>query len=123
MKWNNTSVTEHKRSSLQIDVERIEESDRTASGFLRKWVVADKKTFSCSWSEVPALAANTVDGKWGGQDIETFHATTPGVFTLTIVQSHRTDTYNVVFKSFDKEVVKRTGQADRWNINVSLEEV
>lgn len=123
MQWNGNLITEHNRSELDVDVERIETSNRMSNGTLRKWVVADKRTFSCSWDMLPAISAKTVDGKWGGVDIETFYNTTPGSFTLTITNTHGTQTYTVVFTDFSKTVQKRFGTSDWWNISITLEEV
>lgn len=124
MKWNGNSVTEHSRSELSVDVERIETSTRTALGYLRKWVVADKRTWSCSWENLPSKAAKTVDGKWAGEDIELFHQNNPGAFTLTIIDgSLIPQTYTVVFSEFSKVVAKRSPVSDLWNVNVTLEEV
>lgn len=94
-----------------------------ANAMLRKWVVADKRTWSVSWDDVPALSASTVDGRWGGQDIEDFYLSTPGVFSLKITHGHKTETFNVVFSDYSSAVNKRTGASDRWSVNVSLEQV
>jgi len=123
MRWNGNLITEHNRSALDVDVERIESSNRMSNGTLRKWVVADKRTFSCSWDLLPAISTKTVDGKWGGVDIETFYNSNPGSFTLTIVNTHATDTYTVVFTDFSKSVEKRLGTSDWWNVSITLEEV
>lgn len=123
MQWNSNAITEHNRSEISIDVERIEKSNRMANGMLRKWVVIDKRKFSCSWDMLPALTTKTVDGKWGGTAIETFYNTTPGVFTLIVQSSAGNQTYSVVFTGFDKTVVKRTGTTDLWDLSIEMEEV
>lgn len=123
MEWNGNPITEHMRSPLDVSVERIETTNRMSNGLLRKWVVADKRTFSCSWDTLPAISSKTVDGKWGGVDIETFYNSNPGVFTLTVKNTHGTETYSVVFKDFNKEVKKRVGTSDWWDLSVTLEEV
>lgn len=123
MKWNGNLITEHNRSEIAIGVERIETANRMENATLRKYVVADKRSFSCSWDNLPAVTAQTVDGKWGGIDIELFYNTTPGVFTLTVVNTSGEDTYNVVFSDFDKKITRRVGTSDFWSLSVALEEV
>ena len=123
MKWNGNSITEHNRSQLNVSVERIETSKRMANGTLRKYVIADKRKFSCSWEMVPDTDAGTVDGKWGGNSIETFYNNNPGSFTLVITDgTGATKTYTVVFTDFSKTINKR-GRFDAWDIDITLEEV
>lgn len=117
------AISEHNRSELSQEVERIEKQHRTINGSMRKWWVADKHTWSTSWDMLPHTSTYTVDNKWGGQDIETFYAANPGDFWLQIRKPDATFTIaNVVFKSFSKSVQKR-GRYEFWKIDLSLEEV
>jgi hypothetical protein len=123
MKWNGNSITEHNRSELNIGVNRIENSKRMANGTLRKYIIADKREFSCSWSMLPDATVGTVDGKWGGSAIETFYNTTPGAFTLTITNGAGVATnYTVMITEFSKVINKR-GKYDAWDIDITMEEV
>jgi hypothetical protein len=118
-------LSEHQRGDLSVDTERIEKTHRTANGMLRKWFVADKRTWSVSWDMLPHSAQFTVDGKWGGQEIEAFYLAQTGSFWLSIKTpgSIAWDTQVlVVFKSFSKSVQKR-GRYDFWNVSIALEEV
>ena len=56
-------LTEHNRSPIQVDVERIDQSVRMANGTLRKLFIADKKSLSVSWSMVPSYSTMMVDGE------------------------------------------------------------
>ena len=85
MLWNNTPVTEHNRDHLDVKVNRIESSKRTANGLIRKYVIADKRTWSTSWTTLPDLTTSTVDGQQGGLWIENFYNTTRGAFTLKVM--------------------------------------
>jgi hypothetical protein len=117
------ALSEHNRAPLSIDTERIEKATRTARGSLRKWFIADKKTISTSWENLPHLASKTVDGKWGGAEIEAFYVANYGDFWVQVRQPDGTTTvYNMVFKSFGKSVQKR-GVYEFWNIDASFEEV
>ena len=123
MKWATNTITDHNRSPLSVDVERIENKQRMADGTMRKYVIADKRTFSCSWDQLPTTDARTADGKWGAVAIENFYNSNPGSFSLQLFMGDGTSTtYTVMFSDFSREVVKR-GSTDFWNINVTLEEV
>jgi hypothetical protein len=123
MKWAGTIVTDHNRSPLSVSVERIENKQRMADGTMRKYVIADKRTWTCSWEWLPTSDAKTVDGKMGGTAMETFYNSNPGAFALQLYMGDGTSTtYQVMFSDFSKEVVKR-GTVDFLTINVTLEEV
>jgi len=123
MRWNGNAITDHNRQPLAIDVERIEKKQRMANGTLRKYIVADKRSFTTSWNMLPKNTSQTVDGFWGADDIEQFYNTVTGSFSLEISDGDaETYTYNVMFSDFSKTISKR-GSVDFWEINVSMEEV
>jgi hypothetical protein len=123
MQWNNNKITDHNRSPLSVSVERIELASRMANGTLRKYVIADKRRFSMSWENLPHNAGFTVDGFWGGREMEVFYNTTSGGFTLKLTNGDGTvETYTVVMSNFSKEIRKR-GEYDMWDVDVELEEV
>lgn len=123
MEWNNNKVTDHNREPLQVSVERIESSKRMANGTMRKYVIADKRTFSTSWNELPHSNAYTVDGFWGTNEMESFYNNNAGQFTLKLTYGDKTtDTFSVVFTSFSKTLSKR-GMYDFWEVSVEMEEV
>ncbi len=123
MRWNGNAVTDHNRAALSIDVERIEKKQRMSNGTMRKYIVADKRTFSTSWTMLPKLSAQTADGFWGADAIEQFYDSTTGSFSLEISDADtETYTYNVMFSDFSKSITKR-GSVDFWEINVTMEQV
>jgi hypothetical protein len=123
MRWNGNAVTDHNRQPLNIDVERIEKKQRMANGTLRKYIVADKRSFSTSWQMLPKLSTQTVDGFWGAEEIEVFYNTVSGSFSLELTDGDgEVYTYTVMFSDFSKVVVKRGG-VDFWEISLSMEEV
>lgn len=123
MRWNGNAVTDHNRQQLSIDVERIEKKQRMANGTMRKYIVADKRTFSTSWNMLPKLTSQTVDGFWGADAIEVFYNTVPGPFSLELSDGDgETYTYTVMMSDFSKTISKR-GSVDFWEINVTMEEV
>jgi hypothetical protein len=126
VKFGDDPISEHNRGPMQVTVERIETKQRMANGTMRKYVVADKRSFSLSWTELPHDSTLTVDGFWGADAITAFYDANAGPFTLTIQYAttpvERTETYDVVFNDFSKEITKR-GTYDFWEVNISLEEV
>lgn len=123
MEWNGNKVTDHNRSELSVDVERIETTKRMANGTLRKYVVADKRKFSVSWEDLPHSKDWTVDGFWGGKEIESFHGANAGQFVLRVTNGDGTvETFNVTFTGFSKNLSKR-GLYDLWQVDVQMEEI
>ena len=115
------AITEHNRQPVGVTVNRIEKRTRMANGMLRTWIIADKKTWTVSWTMLPHLAVNCVDGKWGGKEMQDFYNAHP-IFTLQVKTTDATNLYNVIFNQFDKTIVKR-GTYDLWSLNVTIEEV
>lgn len=123
MTWNGSRVTDHNRGEVSISVERIEKSSRMANGTLRKYIIADKRTFGTDWNKVPSKARYTVDGFWGAEEIERFYNSNPGEFTLYLHYSEgKPEQYRVVMSSFSKTLVKR-GLYDMYNVSIEMEEV
>lgn len=139
-------LSDHNRSSLQEDIERIENKKRMADGTLRRYSVVKKRTFSCSWDLLPSSnsivgSLKTVDGGLAGEDLERIHDTintpmrmilrrgsakglTAPVVTDAQLPYSDSNFYicNVMISDFSKEVVKR-GKVDLWNVSLTLEEV
>jgi hypothetical protein len=129
MIWNALNITDHNRSGLSVDVERIETAKRMANGTMRKYVVADKRTFSCSWEMLPNSSAFTIDGFAGADEIENFYNLNKGAFTLTLTYkrtagelNHPDESFNVMFTDFSKKLDKR-GKFDFYDVDVTMEEV
>lgn len=119
-------LTDHNRSELGINVERIETRNRMANGTLRKYWVADKHTFSVSWTDVPKIASQTVDGKWSGSEIRDFFHSPAGrgSFQLTVTDHKGVNSvYTVVITDFSHTVKKRWANWELWDFNLTLEEV
>lgn len=116
--------SEHGRDDLDVDFEEIATSTRMANGRLRKQYVATKRSWSTSWTKIPAPDSATLDKQRGGAAIEQFYLNTPGEFQLTIRNSNSeyNGIFTVVFDSFDKTHVMR-GKHDFWDISITLVEV
>jgi hypothetical protein len=146
MTWAGNLITDHGRGPLEMSMERIGTDKRMADGTLRRQFVGIKRTWSISWENLPStntvsVGMKTVDGKWSGEQIETFYRTTPGKFRLVLRRGSAINLtapnpaesalpyedqnfyiVNVMFTEFSKTVNKR-GMVDLWNINATLEEV
>lgn len=140
-------VSDHNRSPLQEEIERIENKTRMADGTLRRYVVAKKRTWSCSWENLPSRNVeggfNTADGHMTGEKMEQLARTQDGPFRLVLrrgsarsiaTEPNPSDTalpfaddnfyiVNVMISEFSKEVVKRGVKTDLWNVDITLEEV
>lgn len=119
---NGNDLSEHNRSEVQIDIIRIENSNRMHNGTYRKVVIADKYKWDVNWKMLPDVDAKTVDGKWGAKSMETFYLANPGVFTLTVKNSGVSTNYNAVITDFSKSIVKRGASTEGWDISMTIEE-
>ena len=125
-------VTEHNRAQFTVNTERIETQKRMANGTLRKYFVADKKTFDVSWDMLPSYRTFTVDGQWGAQDLKSFYDSSEGrnAFTIRVnyaktgsnQESSGYEEHTVVFGNCNFTVLKR-GLQPFWNVSISLIEV
>jgi hypothetical protein len=139
-------LSDHNRSPLSEDPERIETKKRMADGTLRRYSIVKKRTFSCSWDLLPSSNAiagslKTVDGGMAGEDLERIYNTINNPMRMVIRRGsainlpmpNPTDAQlpfsdanfyvaNVMISEFSKEVVKR-GKVDLWNVSLTLEEV
>lgn len=125
-------ISEHNRSDLSIGTNRIKQSTRMANGTLREFIIADKKTFSTSWSMLPSYRNETVDGAWGAEDLKLFYESLAGqtAFRIKIntsqsassAESSTSNIYTVIFNGFDCSLVKR-GIQSYWSVNLTLEQV
>lgn len=118
-----TTLSEHSRSPLAISYERIAQNVRTANGTLRRFFVADKRSFSLSWDMIPGLAADTVDGFAGAKDLETKFSSTTGSVTMTINYGQGSpENVTVMVEGFSIELQKRWDY-DWYNVSIDLVEV
>ena len=128
-----TKLTEHNRQPASIQINRIEKTQRTSNGTMRKFFIADKKSISVSWNMIPTYSTMTVDGGYGAQDIQAFYNSTKGQGSFKIKISYsptREETMEVIFSSCSFDVIKRNVKAkstdaaqEFWDVSISLEQV
>lgn len=136
--WN--KITDHNRDPLSIGYERFGTSNRMVDGTLRRYSIAKKRTFSASWSMLPSKSTSsyggrtglgTVDGGWGGSDIESFFNTVDGAFKMKLrkgedeakaITDGTIEVIDVMLTDFSKDIEKR-GIVDLWSLSITLEEI
>ncbi len=135
-------LTDDSRSELQISLERIEYKKRMINGRMRSYHVADKKSFSVGWQDLPSartelseMRFNTSASGWASsQQMLDWHKNHTDSFYLSLVYDTPTasasiplkyslETYNVFFDDFSYVIKKRGPTHDLWDISMSLVEV
>lgn len=132
--------TDHNRSTLNFNYEQIESAIRTADGSMRKFVIAQKRSFDASWQMLPSVTSLTADGKPGAGLIRDFYTENVGKkITLEVVHHGSStaqlsssstpsapngtkETINVFISSFSYEIVKRMPTYDYVNLSISFTE-
>ena len=66
-------LTDHNRDTIDISNSPIEHAQRMANGRMKKYVVANKRTMSTSWSNLPSVSSNTVDLNYSSAWLEAFY--------------------------------------------------
>lgn len=134
-------LTDDNRSEMQVSIERIEYKKRMINGRMRSYHVADKKTFSVSWGDLPSVRnelsearfSASVSGWASCQQMLDWHRVHPDSFYLTLVYDtpsasalplkYSLETYNVFFDDFSYTIKKRGPTHDLWDISMTLVEV
>jgi hypothetical protein len=129
-----TKLSEHNRGSASVDVDRIEKTQRMSNGSLRKIWIADKKTISASWGNIPTYSTMTVDGGMGAEDIRAFYLNKgKGTFKVKVSYNAVSARDEIILASFtscsftvSKRNVRSTTASvpqEFWDVSLSLEEV
>jgi hypothetical protein len=124
-----TKISDHGRADFNVGVTRIENKQRLGNGSMRRYVVAKKRTFQLSWSNLPDKATSFLVNGQTGQWMENFHDTVDGAFYMRVRQGAAisdgtaVETFVVMITEFSKVITKRTPGFDLWELDISLEEV
>jgi hypothetical protein len=135
-------LTDDSRSELQISIDRIEFKKRMINGRMRSYHVADKKSFSVNWKDLPSVKTEISESQfqanpsgWAScQEMLLWHKNHSDSFYLTLVYDtplaaaeiplkYSLETYNVFFEDFSYVVKKRGPLHDLWDISMTLVEV
>lgn len=126
LQFDGHEVTDHNRSELSVGTEKLMNQKRMVNGTLRRYVVAEKRKWSVSWSQLFSRDDAVVDGFWSGESLREFYLNTPGEFQLTLTYGDgETERVMVMFDDFNYKVLKRTDgrTGDWWDVDISLVEV
>lgn len=124
LRVNGSALTDHNRQPVSVDPQRIETRQRMANGTMRRYFVADKRTFSVTWNDLPTLDAQTVDGFFGAASIENLYNTQTGAVTLGISPASGAEVnYTCMITSFNKTISKRYSDRELWTVSMTFEEV
>jgi hypothetical protein len=143
-------LSDDNREAVQVQYERIEFKERMINGTMRSYHVADKRTFSTSWSDFPSrkapattsittgLTTNITSDSFGaGQDILNWYNSHKKDFWMLLVYDAPIQTtssssisplsgwaekVHVFFNDFNFTVKKRGPLNDLWDINITLVE-
>jgi len=135
-------LTDDGRSDLQVSLERIEYKKRMINGRMRAYHVADKKSFSMSWEDMPTSKTiisehRTTAGRANiaaAKELLEWYEDHTGSFYLSLVYDntqaavdvplkYRLETYNVFFEDFSYTVKMRGPTHDLWDVSINLVEV
>ena len=129
-----TKLSEHNRSTVSMDINRIEKTQRMSNGSLRKIWIADKRDISTSWSSLPTYSTLTVDGGYGAADLRSFYLNKgQGTFKVKISYNAVETRDEIIVASFtsctfsiSKRNIRSTAASvpqEFWDVSFSLEEV
>jgi hypothetical protein len=137
-------LTDHNREPIDISNNLIEHSQRMANGRMKKYVIANKKTLSTSWANLPSISSNTVDLNYSSAWLEAFyranvfvpvyvklvHAkdTVPSIGSIpndSTYQSSRlaSETIQCYITKFDLKIRKRMASYDYVEMNIEFTEI
>jgi coproporphyrinogen III oxidase len=125
-------LSEHSRSPLTVEFEKIENANRTVNGRLRVYEIANKHKLNVDWEWIPSKSQYTVDGYAGGVELNSLYLL-GGVKTVEIWTDSEaaksslapTVSFDGRINSFNYSIEKRNVGGiffDYWNISMSVEE-
>lgn len=124
MTWDNNPITDHNRGPVSTSFEKIMTEKRMVDGTLRRFVVAEKRTFKVDWKELYTNSDYVIDGFWSFDEMKSFYEKTPGDFVLKLTSGNGdTTSVIVVFRDFSYSISKRGSRTDLCDVSITLEEV
>lgn len=129
-----TKVSEHNRAPINLDLIRIEKTQRMSNGLLRKIWIADKKSINTSWAQLPTYNTMTVDAGMGASEIREFYLNKgKGSFKVKVSYNgvtSRDEIFTAIFTSCMFSISKRNVRSsvsaapqEFWDVSLSIEEV
>lgn len=119
-----TFLTDHNRSEISINNQRLVNDIRTQFGDLRRYFRADKKSFTVSWSMIPQSFEYTVDANLGAEDMKDFFEAKTGAIDMKIYFDFGDEQdYRVVITDFTFTLRNRWDDYRFYDCSLTLEQV
>lgn len=117
-------ITDHNRSEISINNQRLTRDIRTQFGSLRRYYRADKKSFSVSWTMIPQNFEYTVDRNLGAEDMQELFEAKKGKVRLKIYFDFGEEQdYDVVITDFSFVLRNRWDNYRFYDGSLTMEEV
>lgn len=117
-------LSDHNRSELSYEPERIVSDIRTWGGNLRRSFIADRYIWSWSWTDLPNRDIETVDGYMGADSLIDFWSTNSGEFAMFLTDFNGVEEEKrVMFDSFSYSLTKRWHENFYYDIDISVVEI
>jgi len=123
VKLDNTDLTDQGRTFDEKRDERAVENV-TAKGTIKKYIIAEKRTWDLSWAMLPQLASDTYDEK-GARDTIKALAMVGDTVTLWTRSSYGEEyTYTVWIENYSEKIVRRDFVSNifLYDVSISLKE-
>jgi hypothetical protein len=114
-------LSDHNRGPIDITNERVEQKQRMINGKMRSYHIADKRSFSLSWTNFPSRAysdrpsfdpisgevpegiiAHTVDGGAGGNELLDWYKNQTGSFYMFLCYDKRSNFNTIEESSYNR---------------------
>jgi len=144
-------LTDDNRDPVQVTYSRIEYKQRMITGRMRSYHVADKRSFSTAWTNLPSRSKDSErkyisehettssSSKYAaGQELKEWYETYTGDFWILLVydgkqynstsnnvaasSESQIEKFQVFFEDFNYDIVKRGQFNDLWDVSVDLVE-
>jgi hypothetical protein len=117
-------LTDHNRSELNINNQRLVNDIRTQFGELRRYYKADKKSFTVNWSMIPQSFEYTVDANLGAEDMKDLFESKQGLVNLKIYFDFGDEQdYRVVITDFSFILRNRWDEYRFYDCSLAMEEI
>lgn len=117
-------LTDHNRSEITINNQRIVTDIRTQFGELRRYYRADKKSFNVTWTMIPQNFEYTVDANLGAEDMRDLFQSKKGAVDLKIYFDFGDELdYKAVITDFSLTLIKRWDEYKFYDCSLTMEEV
>lgn len=117
------ALTDQGRSPIEIGRDERSVSVELANGTTKKYIKSVKKTFTLSWTWLPDLASDTVDGHAARFIIKNNFGQSGTTHTLSVEDENGfTEEYIVFVDDYSETLIRRSSGGYFWDVNLTLRE-